>query len=396
MKKIIVNPSQHLELNIINMISVFSQAKEIAFDALFNLLPINFSWIDTRGYILGCNQRLLNYLKIDDMNEILGKNVRDFISNETWENTLKVIENKKDIACEEMYETTPGEKTYFFSIKSPVISKESKVLGVVIISIDITDRKLMEMELQKSKEMAERADKTKTEFLSNIRHDLRTPYCGIIGAVELLQDMEKDEAKKSYLKDIHESSESLLAHLNEILEYVKVETGEFPILEKEFDIHELVSDIYRMLIPLANNKKLNFTLNIDKKVPSFLIGDPSRTQRILMNIVSNAIKFTANGNVRIDMNWTLKEKNIGIVEFYIEDSGIGIPEDKKDAIFERFTRLTPSYTGTYNGSGLGLNIVKQFLSEIGGQYDINSIVGKGTVFKISIPYRIPLLSNISH
>jgi two-component system aerobic respiration control sensor histidine kinase ArcB len=151
-----------------------------------------------------------------------------------------------------------------------------------------------------------------------------------------------------------------------------------------------------MLVPLANNKKLNFTLNINKKVPSFLIGDPSRTQRILMNIVSNAIKFTENGNVCIDMSWTLKEKNTGVVEFYIEDNGIGIPENKKDAIFERFTRLTPSYIGTYNGSGLGLNIVKQFLSEIGGQYDINSIVGKGTVFKISIPYRIPLLSNISH
>ena len=378
------------------MISIFSQANEIGFEALFNLLPINFSWVDTRGYILGCNQRVLDCIGSEDIQDVLGKHMKDFVSDTIWGNTKEVIEEGNNKIFEENIVDNNGNKTYFISTKSPVKSKDGKVLGVVIISIDITDRKLMEMELQKSKEMAELADKTKTEFLSNIRHDLRTPFCGIIGAVELLQDMEKDEAKKSYLKDIHESSESLLAHLNEILEYVKVETGEFPILEKEFDIHELVSDIYRMLIPLANNKKLNFTLNIDKKVPSFLIGDPSRTQRILMNIVSNAIKFTANGNVRIDMNWTLKEKNIGIVEFYIEDSGIGIPEDKKDAIFERFTRLTPSYTGTYNGSGLGLNIVKQFLSEIEGQYDINSIVGKGTVFKISIPYRIPLLSNISH
>jgi two-component system aerobic respiration control sensor histidine kinase ArcB len=378
------------------MKSIFSQANEIGFDALFNLLPINFSWVDTRGYILGCNQRLLDCIGIEDIEDILGRHMKDFVSDTIWENTKKVIEQGNNKTFEETTENKNGTTTYFISTKSPVKSKDGKVLGVVIISIDITDRKLMEMELKKEKERAELADKTKTEFLSNIRHDLRTPFCGIIGAVELLQDMEKDETKKSFLKDIKESSESLLEHLNEILEYVKVETGEFPILEKEFDIHELVSDIYRMLVPLANNKKLNFTLNINKKVPSFLIGDPSRTQRILMNIVSNAIKFTENGNVCIDMSWTLKEKNTGVVEFYIEDNGIGIPENKKDAIFERFTRLTPSYIGTYNGSGLGLNIVKQFLSEIGGQYDINSIVGKGTVFKISIPYRIPLLSNISH
>jgi two-component system, OmpR family, aerobic respiration control sensor histidine kinase ArcB len=378
------------------MISVFSQAKEIAFDALFNLLPINFSWVDTRGYILGCNQRLLDCLKIEEMGDILGRHMKDFVPDVIWENTKSVIEKGEDIIFEEMYKDKNDNNGYFLSIKSPVKSKEGKVLGIVIISIDITDRKLMEIELEQSKVAVQLADKAKTEFLRNMRHDLRTPFCGIIGNAELLESKEKDAGKKQQLRDIIESSESLLNHLNEILDYVKTESGEMPVTEKEFDIHSVLEDVYQMMLPSAKHKKLDFKFLVDKNIPRFLIGDIMRTQRILMNIITNSIKFTEKGYIHVSVGWSEKSDQKCVVQFIIEDTGIGIPPDKKEAIFEKFFRLTPSYNGTYTGSGLGLNIVKQFLDEVEGQYDIQSELGKGTTFKISIPYKVPLLDNILH
>lgn len=376
------------------MRNIFSKGREIAVDALFNLLPINFSWLDTRGYILDCNQNLLDCLKISDINDILGKHTLDFVSKSIWENTKNVIETENDSIVEEMYEDNKGNKTYYLSIKSPVKSKEGTLLGIVIISIDITDKKMMEFELEESKKAVQLADKAKTEFLSNMRHDLRTPFSGIIGTAEILEGKEKDPIKKQHLRDIIDSSESVLSHLNEILDHVKTTNGELPIIQKAFEIHCMLEDVYQMMLPTAKQKNLDFKFLVDKTLPNYVIGDITRTQRILMNIISNAIKFTDKGHIQISVNWVEKSDQKCVVQFVIEDTGIGIPEDKKDVIFEKFYRITPSYNGTYAGSGLGLNIVKQFLEEIEGQYDVKSDINKGTTFKIFVPYKIPLMENV--
>lgn len=375
------------------MMSIFSNAKTVAFDSLFNFLPINFSWMDTKGYISGCNQRLLNFIGLEDINDILGKNVKDFVSEDVWENTKKVIENGHNIVFEEIHPDKDGNDTYFLSIKSPMKSKEGIVIGVVNISIDITDRKLMEIELEKAREASEVANKAKTAFLSNMRHDLRTPFSGIIGIAELLQLKEDDEEKKIYLKEIIESSNALLNHLNEILECVKIENGVYPVMENEFDIYNVLEEVAQIMKPCADCKNLDFIFTMQKGLPRYLIGDHSRMQRILMNIISNAIKFTQQGYVKIDVNYSYTSKNDVLIEFYVEDRGIGIPDDKKEIIFEKFHRLSSSYNGVYNGNGLGLHLVKQFLSDIGGEYNVLSAVGKGTTFKIVIPYKIPLLTN---
>ena len=167
------------------MISVFSQAKEIASDALFNLLPINFNWVDTKGYILGCNKRVMDTLNVSDVNDIIGKHIKDVASDIAWLNTKKVIDTGEYNIFEEVHINSKGESIYFLSIKSPIKSKDGYVFGVVNIALDITDRKMMEIEIKKAKEIAEISNKTKTEFLNNIRHDLRTRFCGIIGAIDL-------------------------------------------------------------------------------------------------------------------------------------------------------------------------------------------------------------------
>lgn len=376
------------------MINVFSQAKERAFEALFNLLPINFSWIDTQGYILECNERVLSHQEMNKFNEIIGKHTSEVCSEGTWENTKKVIETGESIIFEETHVKKDGSTIYFLSIKSPVKSQDGTVIGVVNIAIDITDRKMMEFELEESKKAAQLADNAKTEFLNNMRHDLRTPFSGIIGSAEILESKEKDNSKKQILRDIIDSADSVLNHLNGILDCVKIEKGPLPVIQKAFDMHGMLEDIYKMMLPSAKQKNIEFGFSIDKTIPSYLIGDITRTQKILMNIIANAIKFTEKGHVHISVGWKEKSNHGCITQFIVEDTGIGIPDDKKEAIFEKFYRLSPSYDGRYVGTGLGLHMVKEFLEEIDGQYDIKSEEGKGTIFKIFVPYKIPLMENV--
>lgn len=367
------------------------ESQTVAFDALFNLFKVNFLWINEKGHILGCNQGIVDFLKMKNSKDIIGKHHLDFASQSAWKNTQEVLNSGNSITAEEIHTKENGENVYFLSMKSPIKAKDGKIIGAVILAVDITDRKLLEFELEKSLEASKLSDRTKTQFLCNMRHDLRTPLSGILTISEFLESTEEDATKKQYLGDINKSSSSILNHLNEILDYVRVESGELPIIDKKFDISQMLDDVYRMMRTTANTKDIDFNVSIDVSTPRYLIGDGIRTERILINLISNALKFTPKGHVHISLKWIPKSDTRGIAQFTIDDSGIGIPKDKQDFIFERFNKLNASYSGIYTGVGLGLKLVKQFLEEIGGQHELESEPGKGTIFKVFIPYTIPLV-----
>ena len=362
------------------------KAKDVALDSLFNLFTINFCWMDKDGYVLGCNQQVLDSLDIASFTDIIGKHTSEIASEIAWENTQKVIETGEPITVEETHVRKDGTNTYFLSMKNPMKDCDENVIGVVNIALDITERKSMEMNLRQLKEAAELADNVKTEFLTNMRHDLRTPLTGILTISEFLENGEVESSRRKYLKDIKHCAESMLNHLNQIVSHIKAESGEFSILEKEFNIHDVLHDVHQIMLPVATSKKLDFTLMLDH-IPYYLIGDAGRTQRILMNLISNAIKFTEKGFVKINAKWLPITNQEGVLQFVIEDSGIGIPQDKQYIIFEKFHKLNPSHEGVYKGDGLGLNIVKQFLEDIRGDYTLKSDLGKGTLFKVQIPYK---------
>lgn len=370
------------------------QAKEVAFDALFDLLPINFSWMDRDGCVLGCNRRVLESLHLQSFDEIIGKHTVDIASELAWQNTQKVVATGQSLSREEVHLNNDGSEIYFLSLKSPLKSPEGRVLGVVNIAIDITDRKKAEKELGIAKEAAEVANHAKSEFLNNMRHDLRTPFTGILGLAQLMEAEETDPDKKESLGYIVQSADALLEHLNEIFEFVQVESGQLPIIDTPFDLHQLLSDLSKMMLPIAKDKKIDFTITKDNQLPQFPIGDRIRIQRILMNLVSNAIKFTPKGHVKVQAGVVENSEKVPLIYFKIEDTGIGIPQDKCDLIFERFHRLTPSYSGVYSGKGLGLRIVKQFLDEIGGEFHLGSVLEKGTTFTVLIPHKPSLLGKM--
>lgn len=370
-------------------------AKNSVIDELFNLFSINFSWCDKNGHILGCNKSTFDFFYYHvGLEDVIGKHVRDIASPEAWENTKKVLKTGIPMADEEIHIDEDGMKTYFVSMKSPLKNDKNEIIGMVNIALDITDRKLLEMEWKKAKEEAELNNKNKTEFLSNMRHDLRTPFSGILGMSQLLESQEEDPIKKESLGDIVASSKSLLNHLNEIMEFVEVENGKIPLVEKEFNIHEVIKDVFLMLLPAAKDKELDFELWVDKELPEYLLGDSIRIQRILMNLITNAVKFTEKGFVNVKAYWNKTTDERGILQIVVEDNGIGIPSDKREFIFEKFSRLTSAYHGIYPGKGLGLNIMKQFLEELNGQFELVSEVGKGTTFTVLIPHKISLFKTI--
>lgn len=364
------------------------KAKDVALDSLFNLFPINFCWLNKEGYILGFNEQMLYSLKTTDFTDIIGKHSLDIFNPIAWENSKTVIRTGQTLTVEEEHLNEEGNKVFFLSMKSPIKDCDNNTIGIVLIAIDITERKSMEMNLIALKEAAELSDKVKTEFLTNMRHDLRTPLTGICSISEFLENGEQELTRKNYLRDIKYCAESMLSHLNEIIDRVKAETGEFVLVEKEFNIHSVLYDIYQMMQPIAQSKKIDFTLELDH-IPAALMGDAARIQRIFMNLISNALKFTQVGFVRVIAKWRIVSSESGVLHVSIEDSGVGIPADKQSIIFEKFHRLHAAHEGVYKGDGLGLNIVKQFLQDIRGDYILKSDLGKGTTFEVKIFCRTP-------
>ena len=315
----------------------------------------------------------------------------DFIDPDKFNQANEeVMSTGQNITTEESAFYHDGIEAIYLSNKVPLRDERGQVVGLLGISIDITDRKKQEEDLKRAKEKAEEAAVLKNDFIKNIEHDLRTPFTGILGIAEMIWKQETDNEKKEMLGYIVSSAKQLLDYHNYVLEFSKVIAGNFPVLCKKMDIKKLVANVVDIEMPAAVEKNLNFTMEFDDAIPSVLMSDEYRVSRILLNLISNAIKFTIKGSIHMSVKaQVIKEKMI-VIDFNIKDTGIGIPLDKQQYIFEQFTRLTPANEGIYSGLGIGLKIVKEFTRDLSGNIDLISDMNQGTSFTISLPFEIPL------
>ncbi|OFX50019.1 MAG: hypothetical protein A2046_01905 [Bacteroidetes bacterium GWA2_30_7] len=279
-----------------------------------------------------------------------------------------------------------GEIEKYIQVSVFPINIENKLM-LGYISRDITKQKEYEDKLKLSMNLAEEANQAKSKFLANISHEIRTPMNGILGFTEILLNVEKDAKKTEMLSLIKTSGETLLKLINDILDLSKIEAGKISIINKEFNLNELIESVVSSFKIVAESKNLTLTYrNIDNFLDN-VIGDPLRIKQVLVNLISNAIKFTSKGEIKIYFNITTSLNNFLIFSLKIEDSGIGISKESLNKIFEEFYQENES--DKVQGTGLGLSIVKRLITMMNGTINAESIVGKGSTFFVEIPFELP-------
>lgn len=355
-------------------------------------MPGHVFWTDQNNRYLGCNNEQAASLGMETRKEIIGKTNRDLLKNPEDADLLDEVNNHV-MQTGETYLVEEKSKTLgiYLTKKTPLRNANGDIIGVLGVSFDITDRKRTEKELVHAKEKAEQANQVKTDFIRNMEHDIRTPLCGIMSVAGYLKSKENNASKQEFLGDIEVASNELLNYLNSVLEFSQTGSGTIPLILKEFCLKEVIQSVYNVELLAGKDKGLEIIINYPDSMPPYIIGDKFRLHRILLNLVSNAIKFTDKGAVTITVNILSNdtETNELNLQISVADSGIGIAKDHHEIIYDKFTRCAPSNRGLYKGTGLGLWIVKQFLYELGGYIQLESELGKGSIFHCILKVQVP-------
>lgn len=376
------------------------RTSRISLNHILRYLPGYVYWKNTDSVYLGCNENFALAAGLSRMEDIVGKNDYDLAWGKTEAELFRqgdrdVLAGHSKHNFEEPQRMANGKRATVLATKVPLLDAQQKIIGVLGIYTDITDRKQAELVLKEAKEKAEEAMAEKTEFVRNMSHDLRTPITGIIGMSDILARETKENFTQTALKDIESAARGLLSFFNHMLETTELEMGDITDHRHPFALKPLLKHLIDIFTPAAREKDIALEYYFDQSIPKTVIGNDAFLYRIILNLVANAIKFTSQGKVSIEMTLERQALQDIVIQIVIKDTGIGIPKDKQAKIFEKFKRLSPSYENIHKGSGLGLYMVSQYLQRMGGEIHLKSRLNVGSRFTLFIPLKQPLSDKFS-
>jgi PAS domain S-box-containing protein len=339
--------------------------------------------VDYTGVVLYHNNSVKETLGYKPKS-LIGKNFFDYILPSTQPDLKKTfgLIKKKHFHEGVEFQFLCNDGSYkYLEFNSINLKPKEKMEGFILDCRDITQRKKDAEELQ-------RAQKAKEQFLANISHEIRTPINGIAGMAALLNQKPSEAEQALYLSAIQSASENLKVIINDILDLASIESGKLRFEKIAFNLSEMFNSLISTFDHQAKEKRITLSFDIEPEANQMVVGDPVRLNQILINLVSNALKFTHRGSIKVKCNLYKSDKKVNHLRFEVADTGIGIPQDKLITIFESFSQADASVTRKYGGTGLGLTIVKQLVELQGGSISVKSAVDEGSVFSFVIPYEV--------
>jgi PAS domain S-box-containing protein len=365
---------------------------------LVESIPIPVYFKDRDGRYLGFNKAFENLFGIR-REDYIGRTAYDLMDTEAakkGDRGDRAILQMGGKDTQEM-EVKIGRGCYVLINGKAALSRpDGSISGLVGTLMDITDRTRWEREVMQAKLAAEAASRAKSEFLANMSHEIRTPMNGIIGMTDLALDSELDEELRENLGTVHSSAVALLKIINDILDFSKIEAGKLIIETIPFQLERLLGDTMKTLAPRAQEKGLVLISEIAPGSPTQLRGDPGRLRQILLNLVSNGMKFTERGEVRVRIRVESEQSGGAMLHVAVVDTGIGIPADKCDQIFDAFAQEDSSIARRFGGTGLGLAICRRLVDVMGGRIWVESEVGKGSTFHFTVHVAVDTAPALTH
>lgn len=361
-------------------------------ETLIENMPCNVYWMDSNCLMVGCNKNVLSMLNMTH-EQFVGKSYEELSKLCNWPEGLayrlknddqSVLNTGKAIIANEdpPLPNADGTISHYITSRVPLKNRDGDIVGVAGISTEISA-------LKEAKEAAEAANHAKTEFIANMSHDIRTPLTGVVGMSKILEDSTQDPNQKKYAHYLGESGDQLLHMLNGILDVVSADNAnETDVHEEPFDLRHIMNDILQLERPTALLKGLDLIIQVDEAVPFCLVSDHTKIHRIILNLLGNAIKFTSKGQVEVGVKCLHITKTHALLQFRVADTGIGIPPELQDKVFDRFFRVAPAQKTIYTGHGVGLHIAQSYAHLLGSEIVLTSALGVGTTFYFELSLQI--------
>ena len=349
---------------------------------------------DPSGIITDVNKQM-EALTGCTRDELIGAPFKGYFTDpERAEAAINLVLSEKKVTDYELTaRARDGKQTEVSYNATTFYDRDRTLQGVLAVARDVTERKLVEAELQQAKAAAESASRTKSDFLASMSHEIRTPMNAIMGIADLLAKTPLAPEQDKYVQIFRRAGDNLLNLINDILDLSKVEASQLELERTGFSLNDHLEKVTEMVAGRAQEKGLALVCEIAPNVPTDLVGDPTRLRQVLLNLLGNAIKFTESGEVSLRVTPDTDSSVPTALRFTVSDTGIGIPGEKLGQVFERFTQADSSTTRRFGGSGLGLTISKRLVELMGGRIWAESRVGEGSVFAFAVPFEIWAAAN---